>query len=401
MVVTQNLNDTFHQTTNSASYDGVVRIVADGYYGTGALLYSGYAVLTAAHVLCDDDGQKVDSTTITIETLSGTTNIDSDNFLIHPDYDSSDGNNDLAIVFLTQSVDFHADRYQIYRNTDEVGAQTTLVGYGASGLGITGYDPESIPTRYKALNTIDATAGEFVDALGRTVGWNPDPERLILADFDSGYAVNDTIGRITGETQLGTGLYEGIIAPGDSGGPAFIDGQIAGVANYIVRMEEEYDSADVNDQLDSSFGEVGFWYRASTQQQWIDQSIRANYVNAPQAAPEVEKTVIEGDSGTTLLYFMVQFHGERNAVDQILSIDYATRDGSATSGEDYLSVCGTLNLYPDETQALIPVEVIGDRVIEDDETFYLDIFNPQGGSFAGDVTTLTAMRTIVDDDGWG
>ena len=34
-----------------------------------------------------------------------------------------------------------------------------------------------------------------------------------------------------------------------------------------------------------------------------------------------------------------------------------------------------------------------------DETFYLDIFNPVGGSFGG-VEKLTAMRTIVDDDLW-
>jgi hypothetical protein len=94
---------------------------------------------------------------------------------------------------------------------------------------------------------------------------------------------------------------------------------------------------------------------------------------------------------------MVQFHGERDTPQQIVSVDYATRNGSAEAGEDYLAVSGTLNLYPEENQALIPVEIVGDIVEEEDETFFLDVFNPVGGTFAGEVDTLTAMRTIIDD----
>ena len=38
--------------------------------------------------------------------------------------------------------------------------------------------------------------------------------------------------------------------------------------------------------------------------------------------------------------------------------------------------------------------------VEASEVFYLDIFNPVGGSFGGCVLTLSAMRTILDNDGW-
>ena len=48
---------------------------------------------------------------------------------------------------------------------------------------------------------------------------------------------------------------------------------------------------------------------------------------------------------------------------------------------------------------MIPVEIIGDNQAEVDETFYLDISNPVGGSFGDGVVKLTAMRTIVNDDG--
>lgn len=37
-----------------------------------------------------------------------------------------------------------------------------------------------------------------------------------------------------------------------------------------------------------------------------------------------------------------------------------------------------------------------------DEVFYLDVTHPVGGSLGPGVVTLTAMRTILNDDGnWG
>lgn len=111
--------------------------------------------------------------------------------------------------------------------------------------------------------------------------------------------------------------------------------------------------------------------------------------------------VREGNSGTTYTYFLLQFHGERSQPDEILSVDYATRDGTAQAGSDYIAAFGTLRLYPGENQAVIPVEIIGDTVPEPDEYFFLDVFNPVGGSFGEGVTMLTARRTILDDDGWG
>jgi len=69
------------------------------------------------------------------------------------------------------------------------------------------------------------------------------------------------------------------------------------------------------------------------------------------------------------------------------------------AGSDYIAVSGKLNLYPGENQAVIPVEIVGDTVPEPSETFYLDVFNPVGGSFGEGVVKLTAVRTILYDDG--
>lgn len=50
-----------------------------------------------------------------------------------------------------------------------------------------------------------------------------------------------------------------MIGPGDSGGPGFIDGAIAGVSISIQRAP----FADVTDTLDNSWGEAGISSRAS------------------------------------------------------------------------------------------------------------------------------------------
>ncbi|MFA7083803.1 MAG: Calx-beta domain-containing protein [Arcobacteraceae bacterium] len=63
-----------------------------------------------------------------------------------------------------------------------------------------------------------------------------------------------------------------------------------------------------------------------------------------------------------------------------------------------MKAAGTLILYPNETQAVIPVEIIGDNIYEENEYFYLDIFNNSHGTFRDDAVMLTAMRTIINDD---
>jgi hypothetical protein len=47
---------------------------------------------------------------------------------------------------------------------------------------------------------------------------------------------------------------------------------------------------------------------------------------------------------------------------------------------------------------VIAVEIIGDKLVEPNETFYLDLSNLMVGSLGADVRMLTGMRTI-DNDG--
>lgn len=378
-------------------YDGVVRVSVAGYYGTGLLLYNGQAILTAAHLFAHGST----AASVQFETTAGTQTIATNQASVLSSYDAINGNNDLALVWLSGSAPATANRYSLYRSSDEIGQVLTMVGYGLPGSGDSGTlrSYAGDPIRLKADNQFDADAATLKSGLGSAMGWAPAAGTQLVADFDNGSTSHDALRLLIGRPGAGLGQNEGMIAPGDSGGPAFINGQVAGIASYVASLSRNGINPDIDGVTNSSFGEIGAWQRVSHYQQWIDQSLRAHYPNAPSKPEQVQKAVAEGDSGTTYAYFLLQFTGVRSDPSQSLSVDYATRDGSARAGSDYLAAAGTLLLYPGEDQAVIPVEIIGDTVSEPDETFYLDVSNPVGGSFGAGVLKLTAMRTIVNDDG--
>ena len=379
-------------------YDGIVRVAIGGYYGTGTLLYNGKAVLTAAHLF---EGVSQSTVTVYFDTASGEESIFG-SYSVIASYDSSDGNNDLALVWLDENAPVAAERYTLYRDSDEVSQNFTMVGYGAPGSGSYGVD-ENYSGEYLRLmtsNRFDADAAELKALLGPTMAWNPTSQTQLLADFDNGTSLRDALGLFLGEYDSGRGVLEGLIAPGDSGGPAFIDGKLAGVASYTSSLETFASHPDSDDSTNSTFGEIAAWQRVSYYQQWIDQSMRAHYLDAPTLPSEVQKSVLEGDGGLSYAYFLVQFTGTRTEADDWVSVEYTTLSGTALAGVDFIATSGELILYPDENYAVIPVEIISDTVDELNETFSLEIYNPIGGSFGEGIVKLTAVRTIVDDDGF-
>jgi hypothetical protein len=407
VTTTTSYKDSRNRALVGDGFDGVVRLVVGNQYGTGFLLFDGTAILTAAHLFAGN----ASSASVLFETSAGKQTIASSQVLVNPRYDSNTRNDDLAIVWLSQDAPVAAQRYGIYRSSSELGQTMTMVGYGVPGSGSTGtLTPYTeAPVRLKANNEFDAESaplGRFFDASG---AWDATSGKQLVADFDNGQAQNDAFGSLINKAGLGLGMAEGLISKGDSGGPAFIGNLVAGVASYTLRLSAPGAVPDVDALNNSSFGEIAGWQRVSAYQQWIDQSLRAKYANAPTTQAQVQKVVSEGtvgagDSGgivgTTPVYFWVQFNGYRSDANQIVSVDYRTRSGTALAGQDFLATQGTLNIYPNEDHALVLVEIIADNVPEPDETFYLDVFNPIGASFGQGQVQLTAMRTIANDDGW-
>ncbi len=392
-----------------SGYDGVVRVVANGFYETGTLLFGGQAILTAAHLFLRPEGMAFANTTVQFETMWGLQTIGASDVWVHPGFDGLNSLNDLALVWLTQNAPASAQRFGLYRGQDEISQTFTMVGYGVPGLGTSGVltSFNQSPVRVIAQNQFDVDTASLGSYFSTSGAWESIRGKQLSADFDNGLAQNDALGVMAQSKGLGLGEVEGLITPGDSGGPAFINGLLAGIASFSARLSYRISpelaasvSPDVDTQANSSFGEVASWQRVSAYQQWIDQSLRAHDTLAPQSLSQVQKSVPEGDSGTSLAYFWIQLNGARASLSETVSLDYQTRSGTAIQGEDFLESKGTLKLYPGEDHALVAVEILGDIRPEEDEYFYLDVFNPVGAAFEGGLVKLTAVRTIFSDDGW-
>ena len=83
--------------------------------------------------------------------------------------------------------------------------------------------------------------------------------------------------------------------------------------------------------------------------------------------------------------------------DGAVSVGYATSDGSATAGSDYITTNGTVNWADgDGTDKTFTVSIIDDSEVEGDETVNVYLTSPTGGASLG--TNDTAVLTITDND---
>ena len=102
-------------------------------------------------------------------------------------------------------------------------------------------------------------------------------------------------------------------------------------------------------------------------------------------------TQAEGDSGTTIFTFTVTRLGDNSNTSTVY---FATADGTATSGSDYLATSGTLSFDPGVTTQTITVQVVGDTVVEPDETLYINLSNASGAEIA----RSQGVGQILNDD---
>jgi uncharacterized repeat protein (TIGR01451 family) len=103
-------------------------------------------------------------------------------------------------------------------------------------------------------------------------------------------------------------------------------------------------------------------------------------------------SVDEGDSASTNAQFTITLSG---ASIQPVFVDYATADGTATAGTDYIATNGFLAFAPGETTKQITVVVLGDVAIGPDETFLVNLSNPENAS----ISDAQGVGNILNDDG--
>ncbi|WP_457922456.1 putative Ig domain-containing protein [Xanthomonas arboricola] len=102
-------------------------------------------------------------------------------------------------------------------------------------------------------------------------------------------------------------------------------------------------------------------------------------------------SVNEGNSGTTTATFTVSLSA---ASGQTVSVNYATANGSATAGSDYVARSGTLTFTPGTTAQGVAITVNDDTAVEPNETFSVGLSGASNASIA----RATGTGTILNDD---
>ena len=101
----------------------------------------------------------------------------------------------------------------------------------------------------------------------------------------------------------------------------------------------------------------------------------------------------EGNSGTTSFRFTVSLSD--SPLDTV-TVVYATANGTALAGSDYVPVAGTTLTFPAGVSALsVTVPVIGDTTREANEAFYVNLSNPSANAL---ILDGQGVGTIVNDD---
>jgi hypothetical protein len=101
--------------------------------------------------------------------------------------------------------------------------------------------------------------------------------------------------------------------------------------------------------------------------------------------------IVEGNTGAQNAAVTVSLSKPHsNAV----TVDYRTANGTATAGSDYNAVSGRLTFAKNQMSKTILVPVIGDRAIESNETFFVNLRNAKGARIANG----QAVVSIVDNE---
>ena len=287
------------------------------------------------------------------------------------------------------------------------------------------------------INDAGQVAGYAVDALGRGRAFLWDSSHGMMDLGPGSAAAINTFGSVVGNsfawtpdqpngttgtfTDLSTGDYSTVKDINDAS-------QIVGSATYEYVYEEECDSwnpyypncgggtytvweqrailwengvaADLSSLLVENPGVTLYEAAAINAQGQIvvagsDYSGYAHaYLLTPSHGPIVsisDVSVVEGNSGTASAVFTVSLSA---AYDQAVTVNYATADGTASSSSDYTAASGKLVFAAGETSKTITVLVKGDRLAEQNETFFVNL----NGATNATIGDGQGLGTILDDE---
>jgi hypothetical protein len=255
-------------SASNPSYDGVnlsgvVEVVIDGFIDcSGSLLSDGYSILTAGHCITSKYGRALPTSgVVTFMGPNGSVTDTVAAYYVDPAWTGTSTNGgDLAVLRLTNAAPSFATKYSLFMGATPA-APEVLAGYGLGGDGMDGAGTG----QYSSFGTLQVGTNEYFET-GSYFGWS---NSLLLGQFYDA-SLSSTNAFSVPDPYSSTDEVD--IAPGDSGGPSFYDGELIGV--HDIGICQGTDSCDmppsVGDTLDSYFGEMYGDTSVAANATWIE-----------------------------------------------------------------------------------------------------------------------------------
>jgi len=112
---------------------------------------------------------------------------------------------------------------------------------------------------------------------------------------------------------------------------------------------------------------------------------------APVTVSVSDASVKEGNAGLAACTFTIRLGAPALAP---IVVQYATSDGTATAGSDYVAASGSITFDRGQISKTVTVNAIGDDLVEGTETFRFTATTTNNGSTA----SATGTGSILDDD---
>jgi hypothetical protein len=172
-------------------------------------------------------------------------------------------------------------------------------------------------------------------------------------------------------------------APGDysaaSGALTFAPGETTKTVTVLVNgdtLDEHHETFFLNLTNPSNAGLAELRGVAAILDNDPLPTVAVNDTSTTEGDPATFTATLSAPSGKTIIVY------------------FSTADGTATALDDYSTASDMLSFAPGETSKTIPIATTEDGAVEDDETFYLNLFNPTNVTLSDSLGTAT----VTDDD---
>ncbi len=157
---------------------------------------------------------------------------------------------------------------------------------------------------------------------------------------------------------------------------------VSHVGNHYVLQGLYYDASLAPNEVVN----IGFQAANGQSSSLSNLSISAGTVDTTPRLTVWDMDIGEGGAGSAETSFTIDLS---TASATPVTVTYATRDGTATDGVDYIGAHGSVTFAPGETHKTVAVSILADNLVEGNETFSLDLTSPSGALLRKGTGTVT------------